>query len=253
MSLGTHRALKAIVAVSALLLFATIALADPPPAPAPGKPTTKPKSVYDADPVLPAVRLDGVAFSDTIDFLRDMSHANIFVDSKRLEAAGIDRKTPITLNVKNVSFRKVVALILAQVGTEGNRPAFAPDGDVVIISTPAGLKTITDSAKAMATAVMSPALRAKLDRRLPEVKFDGVTLSDTLDFIRDVCKISIDADWKGLADAGVSRDVPITARLFNMSTGQALRILIAGLDSKKPIGVSVKDEKVIVGPVSAKK
>ena len=46
------------------------------------------------DRTLPDVKFDGVGFSDVIDFLRDVNGANIFVNWKALEGAGIDKNAP---------------------------------------------------------------------------------------------------------------------------------------------------------------
>jgi hypothetical protein len=102
----------------------------------------------------------------------------------------------------------------------------------VVISTPAGLKAVADSAHAIVGAAMSAALRAKLDRRLPEVKFDGVGLSDVLDFIRDVSGLPIRVDWDGLADAGVDRNAPVTARFYDLRAGQVMRLILVGTASR---------------------
>jgi hypothetical protein len=137
------------------------------------------------------------------------------------------------LNFKYVHFRKALESKLAQVGTDANRPVFSPDGDMVVISTPAELKAVADSARAMARADISPALRAKLDRRLPEVKFDGVGLSDVLDFLRNVSGLPLTVDWKGLGDAGVGHDDPVTARFDYLGTGQVLRLILVSMNSNK--------------------
>jgi bla regulator protein BlaR1 len=47
------------------------------------------------------------------------------------------------------------------------------------------------------------ATRAQLDRNLPECNFDGVALTDVLDFLHDVSGANIFINWKALADAGV--------------------------------------------------
>ena len=254
MSLTTHRALIPLLSALAVIVIATAAPGDPAaPASAPKQPTTKPKNAFESDRPYPEIKFDGVGLSDAIDFLRDVSHANIFMDWNRLGTAKIDRNTPVSLDLKNVPFRKVMESILAQLGTDAERPGFAADGELVVISTPAGLKAIADSARAMAAANAGPALRARLDHRLPEVKFDGVGLSDVLDFLRDVTGIPIEVDWTGLADAGVSRDVPVTVRFGDMPAGQVLRLVIDGIDSKRPMGIFLRNDKVIIGPVPAKK
>ena len=61
---------------------------------------------------LPEIRFQEVALTDVIDFLRDTTQANIFVNWKALEVAGIDRSAPVSTRLKNVKFSKVLRTIL---------------------------------------------------------------------------------------------------------------------------------------------
>ena len=65
---------------------------------------------------IPQINVDSIPFSHVIDYLRDFSGANIVVNWKTLEAAGIAKDTPITLQVRNVSFEKLLELTLNQAG-----------------------------------------------------------------------------------------------------------------------------------------
>ncbi len=58
------------------------------------------------------IRFDGSTFTEAIDYLRDISKANIFVNWNQLEAAGIDRNVPINLRVHNIRFGKLLQLVL---------------------------------------------------------------------------------------------------------------------------------------------
>ena len=51
-----------------------------------------------------------------VDFLRDVSGANIFVNWKSLEGAGVDRNAPVTAKLRNVKFSKALSIILDSVG-----------------------------------------------------------------------------------------------------------------------------------------
>ena len=85
--------------------------------------------------VLPQVHFDQVGFEDVVEFLRDVSGLNIFVNWKVLEAAGIDRNTPVTANVHNVKFSKALDLILDSVGGGKTKVRYSIDQNVVTIST----------------------------------------------------------------------------------------------------------------------
>src|SRR5438477_10055494 len=59
---------------------------------------------------LPTLNFSGVAFGDVIDFLRDVSGANIHVDWKALETAGVGKDAVINVRLRSVTMRKVLSL-----------------------------------------------------------------------------------------------------------------------------------------------
>jgi hypothetical protein len=60
------------------------------------------------------LNVDNVALSRVMDFLRDVSGANIVVNWKVLEGAGVAKDTPISLQVRELSLRKMLRLVLDQ-------------------------------------------------------------------------------------------------------------------------------------------
>ncbi len=106
--------------------------------------TIKPRAGKDAGPLsqkVPEIRFDQVAFSDTISFLRDTGKLNIYVNWKALEAAGIDRNTPITMSVVNVTYAKTLQLVLTEAG--GKTLGYSIDDGVITISTVEDLGSAT--------------------------------------------------------------------------------------------------------------
>jgi hypothetical protein len=86
--------------------------------------------------VLPDVNFSGVAFSDAIDYIRDVTGANIHVDWKSLEAAGVDKGTVLNMRLRNVQVRKVLNLILNEAGGQGGSLlTFYVDQGVIEITT----------------------------------------------------------------------------------------------------------------------
>src|SRR2546423_10874366 len=65
---------------------------------------------------MPELNFSGVALSDAIEFLRDASGANIHVDWKTLEAAGVAKDTQINLRLRGVTLGRVVDLVLKEAG-----------------------------------------------------------------------------------------------------------------------------------------
>lgn len=61
--------------------------------------------------------VENVPMSRVVDHLREFSGANIVVNWKVLESAGIAKDTPITLNVRELTLRKMLRLVLDQAGT----------------------------------------------------------------------------------------------------------------------------------------
>jgi general secretion pathway protein D len=84
---------------------------------------------------LPELTFDGVGFADVVDFLRDVSTANIFVNWKALEAAGLDRNTPVSARLRNVKFSKALTVILDSVSGGTVPLGFTIDDGVITIST----------------------------------------------------------------------------------------------------------------------
>ena len=87
-----------------------IAPVDPQSVPAP----VDPKIQAALDKQLPEAKFDNVPLSDVVDFLRDVTGANLVVQWKRLEQAGVARDTPVTLRVQDVALKDVLNLVLRE-------------------------------------------------------------------------------------------------------------------------------------------
>jgi bla regulator protein BlaR1 len=81
---------------------------------------------------LPEVKFDNVGFADAIDFLRDVSGANIFVNWRALEAVAIDRQTPVSMRMRNVPVLTVLRLLLDS--TAPGLLNYNTEGGVIIIT-----------------------------------------------------------------------------------------------------------------------
>src|SRR5881392_4203100 len=69
--------------------------------------------------ILPEVKFQGQTLKDCIDFLRGVSGANLHVNWKALEAAGITQDTPVNVRMREVSLRKVLGVLLSESGAGG--------------------------------------------------------------------------------------------------------------------------------------
>ncbi len=86
---------------------------------------------------LPEVRFNANALSDVIDFLRDVTGANIYVDWKTLEAASIQKDAPVTARLRDIKFSKALELIFKSVegDDDEHKLGYTVDEGVITIST----------------------------------------------------------------------------------------------------------------------
>jgi beta-lactamase regulating signal transducer with metallopeptidase domain len=217
------------------------------------RPTTNASEALAAqlDRVLPEVSFDGVAFTDVLDFFRDVSGANVVVDWKGLESAGVNRNTPLSYKAKDVRFRGALKEILTLAGDAKHPVTFAAADGVVFVSTPARARRFEGESAAWVRKVADDPTRAKLARVLPEVRFDGVALGDVIDFLRDVSGVTINVHWKELEAAGVDRNAPVTLRLREASFGQALQLVLFTTAPDKSPEFAAEDGRVLIRAAAA--
>ena len=103
----------------------------------PARPPTRQEAEADVglDRVVAKVDFRATAFQDAIEFLRQRTGTNILVGWRALEAAGIDRNTPITLHVTNLPLRRVLELVCDEAG--GSTVMLisrARDGTIVVMT-----------------------------------------------------------------------------------------------------------------------
>jgi hypothetical protein len=91
------------------------------------------------------------------------------------------------------------------------------------------------------------AVAERLDRRLPEVDLDAVTLRGAVDVLRGATGANIFVNWKALEAAGVGRDTPVSVRLRNVRAAKALNVLLdlVGPEEAK-LGYTIDDGVVTV-------
>jgi hypothetical protein len=86
------------------------------------------------DMVLPSVKLENVTIKDAMDYLRDVTGANIHVSWGALETAGIGKDTQVNIRLNSVSVRKVLDLLLKDAGA-GTALAYYVDSGVLEVTT----------------------------------------------------------------------------------------------------------------------
>jgi hypothetical protein len=83
---------------------------------------------------LPELRFEAVTLGDAIDFLRDVSGANIAVNWKALDATGVSRDTQVNLHVSGITLRKALEMTLSE-AAGGDALTFYVDEGVISITT----------------------------------------------------------------------------------------------------------------------
>jgi len=78
----------------------------------------------------------------------------------------------------------------------------------------------------LSATVSAGIVSTQLNQKLPELKFQGVTLGDAIDFLRDVSSANITVNWKALETLSVTRDTPINLHLSNISLRKALEMVL---------------------------
>ena len=104
-----------------------------PDAPSPATAAT----LAQLDRKMPEVRFNARPLSDVIEFVRDLSGINVYVDWRSLEAIGVPRTSPVTARLRQVKYAKALELMLKSVDGDDydHQLAYVVDDDVVTIST----------------------------------------------------------------------------------------------------------------------
>jgi hypothetical protein len=84
--------------------------------------------------VLPELRFENITFVDAIEFLRDVSGANIHVNWKALEEIGVGKDAQVNVRLRTISLRKVLNLILSEAGS-GGLLTYYIDDNVIEVTT----------------------------------------------------------------------------------------------------------------------
>ena len=153
---------------------------------------------------LPELNFDAAGLSDVIDFLRDVSGLNIFVNWKALEADGVDRNAPVSARLKNVRFDKALETILSS-ASGNNRLAFKADRGVLTITTAEllGVGAARAPAPAGWGGASAPGLVAK---RVYEVKDVVAGSADREAAVVQIITGSIaPSTWKGNGGSGEAK------------------------------------------------
>jgi hypothetical protein len=88
------------------------------------------------------------------------------------------------------------------------------------------LASIVLSLSFCAPAFSGSKVSQQLSQRLPELRFQGVTFGDAIEFLRDVSGTNMTVNWRALEAAGVSKDTPINIHLAGITLRKALDMVL---------------------------
>ena len=89
----------------------------------------------------PEINFSALPFSDAVDFFRDTTELNLFVNWRAIEGAGVGRNAPINVRLKNVPFEQALRYVLRDAGAGTVALDFAVVDGIVNITTADELAT----------------------------------------------------------------------------------------------------------------
>jgi hypothetical protein len=191
-----------------------------------------------------------IALADVMEFLRDVSRQNIFVNWRALEKEGINRSTPVTLRSKAVTLEQMLTSLAEALGKK-DALSFAERDGVIYISSADDLKkhaSVTPLPPRGDEQAASKTLDA-MKRPLPELNMVSIPVADAVEFIKDVTKLKIDVNWEALAAENIGKSTPVSLRVRNLPVSAALRILlddIGGGGDGAALNYVVDGERVLI-------
>jgi type II secretory pathway component GspD/PulD (secretin) len=205
---------------------------------------------------LPEMNFEGIAFSDAIDFLRDITQMNFFVDWRALEAAGIDRNAPVTVRVRDVAVSKALRLVLDNVGGGTVKLGYAVDGNVLNVSTAEELakNVITRVYDIRDLIVEIPDFTAVPAAPLPQTRPDPAKQrADRIKEVMDLIQETVAADSWREAGGTVGAMRQIQGQLIVTQTPenqQQIATLLAQLREPRGVQVMVEARFVMLDPAT---
>jgi len=174
---------------------------------------------------LPSVQLPGVKLSDAIDFIRDVTGENIYVDWKALERAGVTKHSPVTVSATHITIRETFRTILE--GTGSSSLEIYVMRSTIVVSTKLNFADRkTQKGPYLAELSDSRNDAAVLEKHIASVQLPQVSLKDATDLVRDLTGVPINVKWKPLAAAGIDRNTPISLTIHDAEFSSVLYFIL---------------------------
>jgi hypothetical protein len=219
-------------------------------------PASHPSNAYDPatekqlDRTIPSVRFAGVTFSDAIDFFRDITGINFYVDWKNLKLAGVTPDIRVTVQSDKITIRDALNLLLK--ATSSDALEFHGIGGVVVISTKLDFQDRQHQEGPYLTSLSDTTAAAPvLNHHIAAVQLPSQPLSDAIDFIRDITGATIEVKWPTLiSNANVPMTTPITLQLRDVPLSTVLNLILEQANEGQlgytvtPVVINRVDQKI---------
>jgi hypothetical protein len=185
---------------------------------------------------------------DALDFLRDVTDANIYVDQHALKKAEIDPDASVSMTLKDVSVKTVLELIADSLSASlGVRyeDGIAVIGTHISQSPPLRILWGADGTQPSQQTVK------RLDQSFAVYDFIETPLSEVLDYFSEMAGVDIFVNERTLDQASISVNAPVTMNLRDVRPRTALRLILDSVD--KSLFFSVVDGVVVVSALKQAK
>lgn len=215
------------------LMFATLVSGSAIAAPTsqPDRETAPPTSVEDQkvedllDHHLPNVNLPGVSISDCIDFIRDVTGANIYVDWNAVALAGITKGARVDVAANDITVRGAFKKILE--GTGSDSLGIQVMHGVIVVSTKLDFADRRSQTGPYLVELSDPVQStAVLDKPLAQVTLPAVSLDDAYQYVQDLSGVPILMKWQAMAAAGIGRKTQVSLNLREAKLSTVLYFIL---------------------------
>jgi RND family efflux transporter MFP subunit len=217
-----------------------------------------------------ARRIDRLSFADidlkdVIQFLREYSGANFYVNWGALQNASVEASTKVSVDVRNITAKRALELILHDISSEDL--AYAIDGGVVVVAT--RLELSQERAwvgkeiplRAGKAPKEDAALREKLKREIDRLSFADIAFRDVIQFLREYSGANFHVNWRALQAVGIEQSTKISLDVRHVTVKRALELLLRDVSGEVEDGlayainggvltVSTRADLMRVGPVA---
>ncbi len=178
--------------------------------------------------------------TDLVDYCKETHKLVIRIDRTAIRAAGVAKDPEITINVRGVSFRSAMVLMLRQ---QGLTCVVLPE--FLVITTPVGAKKWQGTP--LADIACPPDAEKKIKEALKTktaLEFVETPLKDVVDYIKDLHKIEVQLDQRAMASAKIDAYQPITLNVKDVSLDAGLKLMLTELK----LTHKIQDEVLLITP-----